>query len=251
MKLAGKTALITGGTSGIGLATAQLFQEEGARVAVTGRSAEGLARARESLGQDAVVLASDAGRLDDIETLVGDVGRLLGNLDILFLNAGLGTPGSLENVTEANFDDIIGVNLKGVFFTIQKALHLLNPGASVIVTTSTANRVASPNFSIYAASKAAARSLVQALALELIPKGIRVNAVCPGPIDTPMFGRGLPEDIVLRRRAVINEKSPYKRWGTPSEVAKTVLFLGSDDSSYILGEEIVVDGAVSLLRPFG
>lgn len=250
-RLAGKMALITGGTSGIGLATAQLFQEEGAQVAVTGRSTEGLARARQVLGEDAIVLASDAGRLDDIERLMVEVGQAFGKLDVLFLNAGLAKLGSLDKMTEADFDEIIAANLKGVFFAIQKALPLLGPGASVIVTTSIANRVASPNASLYAATKAGARSLVQALALELIAKGIRVNAVSPGPIDTPMFGQGLPEEVMLLRRALINEKSPYKRWGTPMEVAKTVLFLGSDDSSYVLGEEIVVDGSISLLRPFG
>lgn len=250
-RLAGKKALITGGTSGIGLATAQLFQEEGAQVAVTGRNAEGLARARQILGDDAMVLSSDAGRLDDIEHLMAEVGQAFGKLDILFLNAGLAKPGSLEKVTEADFDELIAINLKGVFFAVQKALPLLSHGASVIVTTSIANRVASPNASIYAATKAGTRSLVQALAVELIAKGIRINAVSPGPIDTPMFGQDLPEEIVQRRRALINEKSPCKRWGTPMEIAKTVLFLGSDDSSYILGEEIVVDGSVSLLRPFG
>lgn len=250
-RLAGKTALITGGTSGIGLATAQLFQEEGARVAVTGRSLANRELAQEVLGHGALIFESDAGRLDDIDALMDTVGQNFGSLDILFLNAGLGTPGGLEIVTEADFDRMIAVNLKGVFFALQRALPLLNRGASVIVTTSIANRMASPNFSLYAAAKAGVRSMMQGLALELIPRGVRINALCPGPIDTPMFGKGLPEDVVQRRRALINEKSPCKRWGTPMEVAKTALFLASDDSSYIVGEEIVVDGCISLLRPFG
>lgn len=181
-KLSSKTALITGGTSGIGLAAARLFQQEGAHVAVTGRNPERLAEAREALGDEALIIASDAGNLTDIEALMGTVEENLGRLDVLFLNAAVAKGGPLEQVSENDFDEQIAVNVKGVFFALQKALPLLNPGASVIVTTSIANRLETPNASVYAASKAALRSLVQTLALELIGRGIRVNAVCPGPI---------------------------------------------------------------------
>lgn len=251
-KLIGKTALITGGTSGIGLATAQLFDAEGARLLITGRSPDSLARASAVLGGRATVLASDAGDLAAIDLLIAYAKEHLGKLDVLFLNAGIAKAGALEDMSEADFDALISVNLKGVFFTLQKALPLLNPGASVIVTTSISNRFGTPKASVYAASKAALHSLVQALALELIGRGIRVNAICPGPIDTPMLGRmGLTEDMLKIRKAKIQETSPCKRFGSPAEVAKVALFLASDDSTYVVGEEIVVDGGISLLRPIG
>lgn len=251
-KLSSKTALITGGTSGIGLAAARLFQQEGAHVAVTGRNPERLAEAREALGDEALIIASDAGNLTDIEALMGTVEENLGRLDVLFLNAAVAKGGPLEQVSENDFDEQIAVNVKGVFFALQKALPLLNPGASVIVTTSIANRLGTPNASVYAASKAALRSLVQALALELIGRGIRVNAVCPGPIDTPMYEHmGLPADFVRQRKAKIQERSPYKRFGSPDEAARVVLFLASEDSAYVVGEEIVVDGGMSIAKPEG
>lgn len=251
-RLLGKTALITGGTSGIGLATAALFQAEGARVAVTGRSPEGVAQAGIALGNDALVCASDAGSLADIDALMAAVGERFGGLDVLFLNAAIAKAGLLERVSDSDFDAQIAVNLKGVYFTLQKALPLLNPGASVIVTTSIGNRFGTPGSSVYSASKGALRSMVQTVALELIGRGIRVNCICPGPIDTPMFDRmGLPEAVLKQRKATIQEKSPSKRFGTPDEVAKVVLFLACDDSSYVVGEEIVVDGGMSIMRPVG
>lgn len=252
MKLLDKTALITGGTSGIGLATAQLFMAEGARVAVTGRNPEGLALAQKTLGNDALVVTSDAGSLPAIDALMAQVKQGLGRLDVLFLNAAVAKSGGLEQVSEADFDEQLSINLKGVFFTLQKALPLLSTGASVIVTTSISNRFGTPNSSVYAASKAALRSLVQALALELIGRGIRVNAICPGPIDTPMFGRmGLSEEVLKLRMAKIRDTSPSKRFGLPTDVAKLALFLASEDSNYLVGEEIVIDGGMSMLRPVG
>lgn len=251
-KLANKTALITGGTSGIGLAAARLFQQEGARVAVTGRSPERLAAARTALGTEALVVAGDAGNLADIDTLMARIKQDFGRLDVLFLNAAVAQGGPLELVSENDFDQQIAVNFKGVFFSVQKALPLLNPGASIIVTTSIANRLGTPAASIYAASKAALRSLVQSLALELIGRGIRVNAVCPGPIDTPMYDHlGLPAEFVHQHKAKIRARSPYKRFGTPDEAARVVLFLASDDSAYVVGEEIVVDGGMSINQPEG
>ena len=252
MKLSDKTALITGGTSGIGLATALLFQAEGARVAVTGRSPEGIAQASKVLGDDALVVASDAGSLADIGALMSEVAQRFDKLDVLFLNAAIAKSGALEKVSEADFDEQIGINLKGVFFTLQRALPLLNPGASVVVTTSIGNRFGTPGSSVYSATKGALRSMVQTVALEVIGRGIRVNAICPGPIDTPMFDRmGLTEAALKQRKATIQEKSPSKRFGSPAEVAKVVLFLACDDSSYVVGEEIVVDGGMSIMRPVG
>lgn len=247
-RLQGKTVLITGGSSGIGLATAQLFQAEGARVAVTGRDPASLAAARAVLGPDAPVLASDAGSLPAIEAALAEVQARFGHLDVLFLNAGVSVALPLEQVGEAQFDAIMDVNVKGAFFTLQKALPLLANPASVIVTTSITNRLGSPHFSVYAASKAALRSLVQAFALELVGRGVRVNAISPGPIETPIYDRvGLPQGVVQGIKGEIARKSPSGRFGTPQEVAKVALFLASDDSRYLVGEEIVVDGGMSLL----
>lgn len=247
-KLKGKTVLITGGSSGIGLATAKLFRDEGARLAITGQDPDGLARAREELGSETLVIRSNAGNLADIESLMKQVDQHFKRLDVLFINAAVAKAASIEQVSETRFDEIMGINCKGMFFTIQKALPLFGNSASIIVTTSITNQLGSPNFSVYAASKAALRSLVQSLSLELIGRGIRINAISPGPIATPMFERfGLPADMVQAIKSEIEHKSPIKRFGTPEEIAKVALFLASDDSSYLVGGEIVVDGGMSLL----
>jgi len=247
-RLKGKTALITGGTSGIGLATAKLFRAEGAQLAITGRDPDSLARAQEILGNETLVIRSDAGNLAEIELMIEQVKDRFNRLDVLFVNAAIAKAAPVELVSEDQFDEIMGINFKGVFFTIQKALPLFGDSASIIVTTSITNQLGSPNFSVYGASKAALRSLVQSLSLELISRGIRVNAISPGPIATPMFDRfGIPSDAVHAIKGEIERKSPIKRFGTPEEVAKVALFLASDDSAYLVGEEIVVDGGMSLL----
>ena len=247
-RLEGKTVLITGGSSGIGLATARLFRAEGGRLAITGRDPEKLAAAQAELGSETLVMRSEAGSLAEIDSLMAQVKSRYGQLDVLFLNAGIAAPAPVELISESQFDEIVGINFKGVFFSIQKALPLLGQNSSIIVTTSITNQLGSPNFSVYGASKAALRSLVQSLSLELIKRGIRVNAISPGPIATPIFDRfGLPADAVLARKSEIERKSPSKRFGTSDEIAKVALFLASDDSSYVVGEEIVVDGGMSLL----
>ncbi len=247
-KLAGKTALITGGNSGIGLATAKLFREQGARLIITGRDTASLAQARSILGDDVLAIQSDVGKTADIESLMQQVQKQFGQLDILFVNAGIAKAVPFEFVSEELFDDMVTINLKGAFFTIQKALPLFAKNASVIVTTSITNQMGSPNVSVYGACKAALRSLVQTLGLELVGRGIRINAISPGPIDTPMFGKfGLPDEVVQGIKADMMNKSPIKRFGAPEEVAKVALFLASEDSSYIVGDEIVVDGGMSLL----
>lgn len=247
-KLKGKTVLITGGTSGIGLATARLFRAEGAQLAITGRDPERLATTQEELGCETLVVRSEAGSLAEIDSLMERVKNRFGQLDVLFLNAAVASPAPVELVTEAQFDELMGINFKGVFFTIQKALPLLGGNASIIVTTSITNQLGSPNFSVYGASKAALRSLVGSLGLELVGRGIRVNAISPGPIATPIFDRfGIPSDAVDVIKGEIERKSPIKRFGTPDEIAKVALFLASEDSAYVVGEEIVVDGGMSLL----
>lgn len=246
-KLQDKIALITGGNSGIGLATARLFREHGARVAITGRDPASLRQAQEILGDDALVLQSEAGQLDHIERAMAAIRERFGRLDIVVANAAVALPMPFDQVSEAQFDEINAINYKGVFFTIQKALPLLAKGGSVIVTTSISNQAGAPNFSVYAAGKAALRSLVQSLSLELIERGIRVNAISPGPIDTPGFGRwDIPQEAVQAIREEFVRRSPSKRFGRPEEVAQVALFLASADASYVVGAEIVVDGGFSL-----
>lgn len=247
-RLKGKTVLITGGTSGIGLATARLFRAEGAQLAITGRDPERLVAAQAEMGSETLVIRSEAGSLVEIDSLMEQVKNRFGQLDVLFLNAAGGTPAPIELVTEEQFDETMGINFKGVFFSIQKALPLLSGNASIIVTTSITNRTGSPNFSVYGASKAALRSLVQSLGLALISRGIRINAINPGPINTGGFNRlPLPQDVLQAIKSDIEGRSPIKRFGTPEEVAKVALFLASDDSAYVVGEEIVVDGGISLV----
>jgi len=247
-KFVGKNVLVTGGSSGIGLAAAKLFQDQGARVAITGRSAESLAMARTELGEQALIFNSDTSRLADIGSLMDSLRQEFGGLDILVLNAGVATPAPLEAVQEEAFDRMLNTNFKGVFFALQNGVKLMREGGSIVVTTSIANQLGSANFSVYAACKAALRSLVGSLAIELIPKGIRVNAVSPGPIATPMFDRfGMSDEQSRANRERIQGKSPIRRFGTPQEVAQAILFLASDDASYMVGEEIVVDGGMSLL----
>lgn len=247
-KLKGKVALVTGGNSGIGLATAKLFRENGAQIAITGRDVERLRQAQRELGGDTLALQSDAGSLSDIDQVMQCINEHFGRLDVVFANAAIAVPGGFETVTEAQFDDMVNVNFKGVFFTLQKALPLMRQGGSLVVTTSITNRKAAPNFVVYGACKAALRSLVQSAALQLVGRGIRVNAICPGPIATPMYDRfGLPEPAVQAVKNAVLEKSPSKRFGDPEEVAKLALFLACDDSSYITGDEIVIDGGTTLL----
>lgn len=246
--LAGKIALITGGNSGIGLASAKLFKQRGATVVITGRDASTLDKAITELGEGAVALQSDAGNLQQLDVLMAQINQRFGHLDVLFANAAVAEPTPFELVSEASFDGTVDVNFKGVFFIIQKALPLMNRGASVIVTTSVSNQVGATNFSVYAACKAALRSLVQTAALELAPKGIRVNAVSPGPIDTPGFGRwDMPQEVKDAIRAEFIRRSPVGRFGTADEIAKIAAFLASDEASYIVGAELVADGGFSLL----
>ena len=247
-RLSGKTALITGGNSGIGLATARLFREHGARLIITGRDRASLDKAESELGEDVLALQSDAGNLGDIERLMERVAERFWQLDVLFVNAAGTNPAPFALVTEAQFDETAASSFKGVFFTIQKALPLLADPASVIVTTSITNQKAAPNFSVYAACKAAQRSFVQTLGLELIAQGIRVNAISPGPVDTPGFGRwDVPREAVLAAREEFTRKSPLKRFAAAEEIAKVALFLACEDSSYLVGSEIVADGGISLV----
>jgi NAD(P)-dependent dehydrogenase (short-subunit alcohol dehydrogenase family) len=243
-KLKGKLALITGGSSGIGLATAKSFVGEGARVAITGRDVKALEAAKAELGNDVLALKSDAGNLDEIEKLFETMKREFGALDILFANAGISGGGPVETITEEDFDNIFAVNVKGVFFTVQKALPLMRKGASIILNSSIAPRTGRPGLTLYAASKAAVRTFARNFSAELASRGIRVNVVSPGPIDTPIWERARDPELASAFKRKVEAGIPLGRMGTAEEVASAVVFLASDDSSFMLGSEITVDGGV-------
>lgn len=248
MKLNNKVAVITGGNSGIGLATAQALIQEGAKVVIFGRSEETLAKAVSTLGDNAISVRGDVTEMADLENLFNTTKNIWGGVDVLFINAGVARFAPLEATSEELFDLVIDVNFKGAYFAIQKALPHLNDGASVILTTSGSNVMGMPDTSVYAASKAALRSLARTLSAELIDRGIRVNAVSPGPIETPIFGRmGLTQEQIEGFGESVIQQVPMKRFGKPEEIANAVVFLASADSAYVLGTELVVDGGITQL----
>jgi NAD(P)-dependent dehydrogenase (short-subunit alcohol dehydrogenase family) len=246
MKLKNKVAFITGGSSGIGLATAKLFRAEGADVVIISSNAERLAAAEKALGGEALLVEADVRKLHDIERAVELANRKFGRIDIVFANAGASTVAPLETITPDYIQDNVALNFSGTFFTIQKTAPLIPRGGSIIVTTSFLNTVGLPGLSILSATKAATRSLARTLGAELSPRGIRVNAVSPGAISTPFYGKmGLTQAQLSAVAADLESKIALKRFGEADELAKAVLFLASDDSSYITGAEIAVDGGLT------
>jgi NAD(P)-dependent dehydrogenase (short-subunit alcohol dehydrogenase family) len=245
-KLRDKVALITGGNSGIGLAAARRFLEEGAEVILTGRRTDAVEAAAKELGAGATGLVADAGDPADAARLVAEVQRRHGRLDVLFLNAGIAQFAPFEQQPEAAYDEMFRVNVRGPYFTVQKALPLLSQGASVLFNTSVAGVKGMPNTSAYAATKAALRSVVRTLAAELAPRGIRVNAVSPGPIETPIFGKiGLGPEQIEEFGRQVRSQVPLGRMGRPEEIASVAAFLASDESSFLTGTEITADGGLA------
>jgi len=246
MKLKDKVAFITGGTSGIGLATAKLFQQEGAHLVIVGSDAERLHSAARDIGGEVLLLEADLRRIDAIERAVQQTQGKYGRIDIVFANAGASTFATLETITPDYIQQNLALNFSGTFFTIQKTAPHIPRGGSIIVTTSFLNTVGKPGLSILAATKAAARSLVRTLGAELAPRGIRVNAVSPGAIATPFYSKmGLDETTLSSVAADLQSKIPLERFGEAQELAKAVLYLASDDASYTTGTELVVDGGLT------
>jgi NAD(P)-dependent dehydrogenase (short-subunit alcohol dehydrogenase family) len=243
-----KTVLVTGGNSGIGLATALQFAREGARVVITGRDPVTLEAAREQLGGDAVAVRNDQGDIKDAGKLAAALKEQGITLDTLFINAGVAKFAPFDDIDEALWDNTFDVNVKGAYFTIQALTPLFNRGAAIVLNGSINAHIGMPNSSVYAASKAALISLAKTLSAELIGRGVRVNVVSPGPVATPLYGRlGLPDAQLSDMAADIAQQIPLKRFGTPDEIAGAVLYLSSPEAAFVVGTELVIDGGMSQL----
>ena len=242
-KLEGKIALITGGTSGIGLATAKQFVKEGAFVFITGRREAELAAAVKDIGRNVTGIQGDVSNLDDLDRLFAQIKREKTKLDIVFANAGVAKYSALGNITEELYDSIFNINVKGLLFTVQKALPLLPDGGSIILNSSIVGSKGLSSNSVYSATKAAVRSFARTWTTDLKDRRIRVNAVSPGSIDTPGLGELLASsEVGEQRKKMISNSIPLGRFGTPEEIARAVVFLASNDSSYVTGTELFVDG---------
>ncbi|PJN32442.1 short-chain dehydrogenase [Streptomyces sp. CB02959] len=245
-RYSGKNAVITGGGSGIGLAIAELLVDGGARVMITGRSQTTLDAARERLGKNAVAVRGDVAALSDLDALADRVKGELGTVDALFVNAGIATLTPFETTTEEAYDELFAINVKGAYFTVQKLAPLLSTGAGVVLTTSVANVVGLPETSVYAAGKAALRSMARSFSRELLSREIRVNAVSPGPIDTGVLENAMTKEAAEEFKAQMVADNPMRRFGTPDEIAGAAAFLAFE-ATYTAGAELVVDGGTTQL----
>ena len=244
----GKTVVVTGGNSGIGLATAKLFHQEGAKVAISGRDQKTLDEAVKIIGDGTLAVKADVSKLADIDKFYAQVTAKFGKFDAIFANAGVAKFAPAADTNEQLFDETFDINVKGLFFTLQKALPHLNNNAGIVLNSSVVNSKGSPATSVYSASKAAVRSFARTFAAELVDRGIRVNVVSPGPIETPIFGRtGLPQEAIDDFSKNIKASNPMKRFGKPDEVGNAVLFLASSEASYITGVDLNVDGGAGQL----
>jgi NAD(P)-dependent dehydrogenase (short-subunit alcohol dehydrogenase family) len=241
----GKTVVITGGNSGIGLATAKLFHEEGAKVAISGRDQKTLDGAVKTIGNGTLGVKADVSKAGDIDKFYAQVKEKLGKIDVLFANAGIAKFAPAADSSEQLFDETFDINVKGLYFTVQKALPLLNDNAGIILNSSVVSTKGYVGSSIYAATKAAVRSLARTFAAELVDRGIRVNVVSPGPIETPILSKGgMPQAAVDDFAENVKNRVPMKRLGKPEEVGHAVLFLAGSDASYITGVDLNVDGGL-------
>jgi NAD(P)-dependent dehydrogenase (short-subunit alcohol dehydrogenase family) len=240
-----KIALVTGGSSGIGLASAQELARQGAQVFITGRRQEELDAAAATIGKAATAIRADVSVLSDLDRVYAQIAKTAGRLDIVFANAGGGDMAPLGAITEEHFDRIFGTNVRGLVFTVQKALPLLTHGASIILTSSTTSIQGTANFSVYSASKAAVRNFARSWALDLKDRAIRVNAVSPGPVRTPGLGGLVPDDARQGLFDSLASQVPLGRLGEPEEIGKAVAFLASDAASFVNGVELFVDGGMA------
>jgi NAD(P)-dependent dehydrogenase (short-subunit alcohol dehydrogenase family) len=244
-KLAGKIAVVTGGGSGIGLASAKLFAQEGANVVLVGRTKSALDAAAADIGDSAVAVVADVSDLAALDALYAEVGKRFGKIDVLFANAGVNNLAPFAAVTPEDFDNQFNANVRGLFFTVQKALPLLSDGASVILNASVAHNKGTPMHSVYAATKAATRSFARSWTTDLKDRKIRVNSISPGLIETPIFGKlGIPPEVLMEALPALLAAMPMGRTGRVEEAATVALFLASDDSSFVTGVDLPVDGGL-------
>lgn len=244
-----KFSLITGGTNGMGFATAQQFINEGGKVIITGRSEETVNKAVEQLGKNAFGIVSNAGSMNDIFRLHKQVKQYTATIDLLFVNAGYGKFASIENAEETHFDELFNMLVKGTFFTVQQILPLMKNGSAVVLNTSIVTKIGTPNFSVYSAAKSAVQSFIKTFAADLTDKGIRVNGISPGHIKTNIFDNtGLNAKQIQGAIQNIIPEIPFKRLGEPTEIANAVLFLASQEASYVHGTELTVDAGISVIR---
>lgn len=240
-----KVAVVTGGNSGIGLATAKAFRREGAKVAITGRSDATLKAAQKELGPEALAIKADMSKVTEIAAAMDQIKSKFGRIDALFVNAGVGRFVPLEEVTEGFFDETMATNLKGAFFTVQKAVPLFSRGAAVVLNASINAHRGLPGSSVYGATKAAVVNLAMTLSADLLPRGVRVNVVSPGPVATPIFDRmDLAEEQARQLKEWITAQVPLKRFGRPEEIAAAVLYLSSNESQFVVGTELILDGGL-------
>lgn len=248
-RLKNKVVVITGGNSGIGLATAKLFATEGASVIITGRNEKSLHDAAKEIGANTLAIKCDVSNLNEIDKFYKTIKEQYDGIDIIIANAGIVSFFPITNADEKSYDELMNTNAKGVYFTIQKALPILRNGGSIVINSSTGWMKGFPTTSVYSATKAAIRSYARTFAAELVERNIRVNVVSPEPIETPIYERtgGLPKEAIPHLKETFTSTSPMKRFGEAIEVAKAILFLASDDASYITGVDIPVDGGISML----
>ena len=243
----GKVAMVTGGNSGIGLAAAKAFAREGAQVAVTGRDEGTLKSAEKEIGSSALAIRADAARIADLDAAMAKVRDQFKRIDALFVNAGIGKFVPFAEVTEAMFDEIVTINLKGAFFTVQKALPLMPHGSAVVLNASINAHIGLPGTTVYGATKAAVVNMAKTMSADLAERGIRVNAVSPGPVETPIFGRaGISSEQSRQTKEWLQNQTLVKRMAEPEEIAEAVLYLSSDVSSFVVGTELVIDGGMTI-----
>lgn len=242
----GKVAVVTGGNSGIGLGVAKAYAQEGAQVAITGRNRKTLEAAAKEIGDGTLAIQSDAGKVAEIEAAMKQIKERFGRIDALFVNAGVAKLVPFEEITEELFDETVNINLKGVFFTVQKAVPLMSKGSAIVLNGSINAHLGMPRTTVYGATKAGVINLAQTLSAELLERGIRVNVVSPGPITSSLLRDG-PQDKIQETKDWIQSQIPIKRFGTPEEVAAAVLYLTSPESAFVLGTELIIDGGMTTM----
>src|SRR5499427_4800622 len=246
LRFQGKVAVVTGGNSGIGLGVAKAYAREGAQVAITGRNEKTLEAAAKEIGDGTLAIQSDAGKLADIEAAMKKIKERFGHIDALFVNAGIAKLMPFEDVTEAVFDETVEINMKGVFFTVQKAIPLMSKGSAIVLNGSINAHLGMATTSVYGATKAAVVNMAKTLSRELLERGIRVNVISPGPITSALLRDG-PQEKIQETKDWIQSQVPIKRFGTPQEIAAGVLYLTAPESAFVLGAELIIDGGMATL----